>query len=317
MRNRVSLAEFTVARLRRPGPGGSRVLLVAGRTWLAGSGAPDEHRVPVRLLDRLWLSTRRGVELDVVCGVEHALKLLGGIGTPWNLARYDAVVLLPDLGRSALSGRLRRVLDRLAAVTRVLRVTPDPIVAVADDLLGPWPGRTEIRISPVPGECPAAMVADTVGAALTGVLGAPEAPRAAVTPDGVAEHLHRIAVLAADAFAVESAAIAVTTAGLPRTLAAVGPLDGPPCPRAAVAAEPTLVLDTWRDARFAGDPRLGDREQVRFLAAHPLEHDDGSPFGSLCVSDARPREADDFDPEVLRDLALLASAEIQYAGAGR
>jgi hypothetical protein len=314
----VSLAEFTVARLRRPGPGSARVLLVAGRTWLAGTGAPDEHRVPVRLLDRLWLSTRRGVELDVVCGVEHALRRLAAAGNPWNLARYDAVVLLPDIGRSALTGRLRRVLDRLAGVTRVLRVTPDPIVAAADDLLGPWPGRTEVRIAPEPGECPAAMVAETVGAVLTGVLGASEAPPA-VAPHvvGVADHLHRIAVLAADAFAVDSAAIAVTAAGLPRTLAAVGPLDGPPCPRAAVSWEPTLVLDAWRDARFAGDPRLGDRQQVRFLAAHPLQRDDGSPFGSICVSDARPREAEDFDPEVLRDLAVLASAEIQYAGAGR
>ena len=113
------------------------------------------------------------------------------------------------------------------------------------------------------------------------------------------------------------AAIAVTTDGLPRTLVTVGPTDGPPCPRAAVSPEPTLVLDTWRDPRFAGDPRLGDRQQVRFLAAHPLQHQDGSPFGSICVSDARPRDAEDFDPEVLRDLAVLASAEIQYAGAGR
>ena len=27
-------------------------------------------------------------------------------------------------------------------------LTPDPIVAAADDLLGPWPGRTEVRIAP-------------------------------------------------------------------------------------------------------------------------------------------------------------------------
>jgi hypothetical protein len=309
----VSTTELTAARLRRPGPGGARVLLIAGRTWLDTAGSPDEHRVPVRLLDRLWLSTRRGIELDVVCGVDRVLRLLDTFGEGWNLRDYDAVVLLPDIGRSAMGSRLQRVLLRMAGITRVLRVTADQEVAEVGPIGSGW---TEVRFPHVQGACPAAVVAEAVSGALVDVLERTRLPRhAAPHVDTVADHLRRIATLAASAFAVQSSAIAVTRGGRPRTLAAVGPLDGPPCPRAAVAPSPTLVLDTWRDERFIGDPRLGDRDQVRFFAAHPLEGTDGRAIGTISVSDALPRAADEFDADVLRDLAVLASAEIQYAGA--
>jgi len=310
----VSTSDLTAARLQRPGPGRSRILLIAGRTWLEASGSPDEHRAPVRLLDRLWLSSRRGIELDVVCDVGRVLRLLESFSGAWDVGAYDAIVLLPDLGRPPLTQRLQRVIDRLAGITRVIGVTDtalhDPVrPAAARDTTG-W---NELRIVPEPGTCPVALVAEAVGAALFGVLETDPAPAPSPAPTALAEHLQRIAVIASTAFEVGSAAIAVLSAGRARTLAAVGPaLGDQACVRAA-AMRPMVVLDTWHDARLARDVR--PRGEVRFFAAHPLELVDGSAMGALSISDVEPRSADEFDPEVLHDLAVLASAELQYAGA--
>jgi hypothetical protein len=314
---RMSTTDLTAARLRRPGPNGARILLVAGRSWLEATTSPDEHRVPVRMLDRLWLSSRRGIELDVVCDVGRVVRLLESFADAWNVAGYDAVVLLPDLARAPLPPRLQRVIERLADVTRVLGVTdtairpgPAEVPTSADR------GWHEIRVAPTPGECPASLVADVVGAALLGVLAPGAAARALAPapskPDTAIEHLQRIAVIASTAFAVGSAAIAVLTAGRSRTIAAVGPaLGDQACVRAA-AVRPMLVLDAWRETRLARDVR--PRGEIRFFAGHPLELADGSAMGTLSISDTEPRTEDEFDPDVLRDLAVLASAELQYAG---
>jgi hypothetical protein len=316
-RGSVSTTDLTAARLHRPGPSGARILLLAGRSWLEASASPDQHRVPVCLLDRLWLSTRRGIELDVVCGVSHVLRLLETFGDAWDVASYDAVVLLPDLARSPLPPRLLRVVDRLATVTRVLGVSDAAIRPGAPAALPPAAGVgwQEVRIAPRTGECRAAMVAEAVGAALLGALDPYAGLRVLEAPkrDALVEHLQRIAVIASSAFDVGSAAIAVLTAGRSRTLAAVGPaLADQACVRAA-AVRPLLVLDAWHDTHLASDVR--PRGEVRFFAAHPLELDNGSAMGTLSVFDTEPRAADEFDPEVLRDLAVLASAELQYAGA--
>jgi hypothetical protein len=309
-RGTVSTTDLTAARLHRPGPNGVRILLIAGRSWLEATASPDEHRAPVRLLDRLWLSTRRGVELDVVCDVARVLRLLESFSDAWDVASYDAVVLLPDLSRSPLSPRLLRVVDRLATATRVVGVSDVAIRPGAPSELpaSAGVGWHEIRIEPQRGGCPAAMVADAVGADLLGALGHRGELRMLEPPerDPVREHLQRIAVIASSAFAV-------LTGGRARTLAAVGPaLGDQACVRVA-AVRPVVVLDAWHETHLARDARPhGD---VRFFAAHPLELDDGSAMGTQSVFDTEPRTADEFDPEVLHDLAVLASAELQYAGA--
>lgn len=313
----MSTTDLTAARLRRPGPNGARILLLAGRSWLESVSSSDEHRVPVRLLDRLWLSTRRGVELDVVCDVPRVLRLLETFDDAWDVAQYDAVVLLPDLGRMPLPARLQRVIDRIALVTRVLGVADTPIRPGAPEVPAPHSsaGWHELRITPHPGDCPASMVAEAVATALLGVLDPLSRARSIEAPkrDTVVQHLQRIALVASSAFAVGSSAIAVLTGGRARTLAAVGPaLGDQPCVRAA-AVRPVLVLDTWRDSTLARDVR--PRGAIRFFAAHPLELVDGSAMGTLSVFDTEPRTADEFDADILRDLAVLASAELQYAGA--
>jgi hypothetical protein len=309
----VSTTDLTAARLRRPGPDGARILLVAGRSWLESTSSPDQHRVPVRILDRLWLSSRRGIELDVVCGVERVVRVLETFADGWDIAGYDAVVLLPDLGRPALPARLQRVIDRISGVTRVLGVSD---VAMRNDdaarSSGGLVGWREVRIAPEPGACPAALVAEVVGAALLGVLDRTAAPLA-LAPLTVTDHLQRIALLASSALAVGSATIAVLADEGARTLAAVGPAMAHHGYVRAAAVRPLVVLDAWQDVRLARDVR--PHEGIRFFAAHPLEVDDGSAMGTLSVFDTEPRSEDDFDLEVLRDLAVLASAELQYAGA--
>jgi hypothetical protein len=310
----VPASDLTAARLRRPGPGGARILLVAGRSWLTTTRASDQERVPVRLLDRLWLSTRRGVELDVVCGVSRVLRLLESPNDGWDLQHYDAVVLLPDPGRSALPARLQRVIDQLAGLTRVLGVSDtairpgDPVPSDGDAI-----GWEEIRIASSR-QRSASLVADAVGAALHDVLDHDEnadvqAPTRII---GIGEHLQRIALLASTALEVGSVAITALVAGQPRTLATVGPVIGDHACLRAGAVRAVVVLDAWHEHRPAGEVRpLG---AVRFFAAHPLELADGSAMGALSVFDAQPRTADEFDADVLHDLAVLTSAELQYAG---
>lgn len=311
----MSTTELTAARLQRPGPDGARILLIAGRSWLESTTSPDQHRVPVRILDRLWLSARRGIELDVVCGVGRIVRLLETFADAWDVAAYDAVVLLPDLGRPPLSPRLLRVLDRVSTVTRVLGVS-DAVIRPGDRtgaLPGATTGWSEIRIVQEPGACPAALVAEAVGGALLGVLDRSAGAQQPAQPETVTDHLRRIALLASTALAVGSATIAVLGSGRARTLAAVGSVIPDESLVLAAAVRPVVVLDTWRDDRLARAVRPGGG--VRFFAAHPLEIEDGSLMGTLSVLDAEPRTADDFDVDVLRDLAVLASAELQYAGA--
>ena len=312
----MSITDLTAARLRRPGADGARILLIADRSWLEAADPADDQRVPVRLLDRVWLSSRRGVELDVVCGVGRVLRILESFAEAWDVAAYDAVVVLPDLGSSPLPHRLQRVLDRLAERTRVLGVCDVPF-------RGPVPppgqasraGWRDVRIAPLRGGSAASLVAETVSTSLLGVLQPGVVSRALEAPkrDTVADHLQRIAVIASSAFAVGSAAIAVLTSGRTRTLAAVGPANpDQACVRAA-AVRPMVVLDAWHETHLARD--LRPQGAMRFFAAHPLELADGSAMGTISVFDTQPRAADEFDGEILRDLAVLASAELQYAGA--
>jgi GAF domain-containing protein len=54
---------------------------------------------------------------------------------------------------------------------------------------------------------------------------------------------------------------------------------------------------------------------IRFYIAHPIESADGYRIGSFCVYDPEPRDVRGLDLSVLRDLALLAQAEITGADA--
>jgi GAF domain-containing protein len=75
-------------------------------------------------------------------------------------------------------------------------------------------------------------------------------------------------------------------------------------------AEPTVIADAARDPRVMSSPLVRGPHPIRFYAAHPIESPDGYRIGSFCVYDSEPRELEEVNLEVLRDLALLAQAEI-------
>jgi CheY-like chemotaxis protein len=70
------------------------------------------------------------------------------------------------------------------------------------------------------------------------------------------------------------------------------------------------VTDALHDSRFADNPLVAGLPRVRFYAGAPLAAPDGSLVGSLCVVDSRPRELDQQQLVLLRDLADLVQAEL-------
>lgn len=132
---------------------------------------------------------------------------------------------------------------------------------------------------------------------------------------GLTPHLERVVLLARNTFDVPFAQVNLLDHGHVRTLAFVGaPGDSAVQPICAITVRgsgPTIIADTWADPRLDANPHVhGADHPVRFYAAHPIESIDGYRIGTLCVFDLKPHDVHDLDPAVLRDLALLAEAEI-------
>jgi hypothetical protein len=78
-------------------------------------------------------------------------------------------------------------------------------------------------------------------------------------------------------------------------------------------AGPTVVGDATLDPVLRTSPLVQRPHPIRFYVAHPIESADGYRIGSFCVYDSEPRDVQGLDLAVLRDLALLAQAEITGA----
>ena len=86
------------------------------------------------------------------------------------------------------------------------------------------------------------------------------------------------------------------------------------CGYAILEEDPLVVLDARRDPRFADNPLVRGRPDIRFYAGMPVYGADGSAYGALCVIDTQER--DSVDPallETLRNLARQVSAQIANA----
>jgi hypothetical protein len=131
---------------------------------------------------------------------------------------------------------------------------------------------------------------------------------------GLTPDLERVVLLARNTFDVPFAQVNLLDHGRVRTLAFVGgPGDAavqPICSITVRGSGPTVIADTWDDRRLDDNPHVHGEHPVRFYAAHPIESLDGYRIGTLCVFDLVPHEQDEVDFGVLRDLALLAEAEI-------
>lgn len=251
--------------------------------------------------------------------------------------------------RSARAGRLaRKVIPSLAVASRVLvvrlRVGADLGLESVDV---PWDDRSLMSSIGVelgsdglfqPGPMRADAIADEVATLLhdcgdraaAGIGGTASERRALPQPEadrqravdrttealgGLTPHLQRVVLMARNTFDVPFAQVNLLDHGRVRTIAFVGsPGDAaeqPICAITVLGSGPTIIPDTWQDHRLDENPHVhGVDHPVRFYAAHPIESLDGYRIGTLCVFDLKPHDVDDIDPSVLRDLALLAEAEI-------
>ena len=74
---------------------------------------------------------------------------------------------------------------------------------------------------------------------------------------------------------------------------------------------PFIVLDALADDRVSHSLMVTEDPHIRFYAGFPVESPSGERIGALCVFDPEPREADDVDPTMLRQLAHLIQAELR------
>ena len=84
------------------------------------------------------------------------------------------------------------------------------------------------------------------------------------------------------------------------------PRDVSFCGHAILQDELLLVPDAKQDKRFHDNPLVTGEPNIRFYAGYPLTVPNGNKMGTLCLIDTRPRELDDEERGLLRDLAGMA-----------
>lgn len=324
----VRTGRFTISRLHRTGTAPARVLVIGGALLDApdpGNGAGFSSL----LADRLWLRLQRGLDLDVLWELRPVLEAVRRGPATRRLWRYDAVVLLLDAAPARRRGHrgadrlLPAVLPELAAVGPVLVVRPGHQHVAPDGL----EGITEVSGGVDPHET-LELLTEELGRLLGPVTEA-DPPRAddeverqaavdalALPTRPVSQRLLRIVDIARDALLVRYAQItvvdhdelwALVSAGLDR---GVFRRANSLCDRTISGREPVIAPDLLAVYPAERLPLLPDGGPIRFFAAHPIESLDGYRIGALCVFDSVPRAADEVDVVALRDLALLAEAEI-------
>lgn len=88
------------------------------------------------------------------------------------------------------------------------------------------------------------------------------------------------------------------------------PRDVSFCGHAILQDELLLVSDAKQDKRFHDNPLVTGEPNIRFYAGYPLTVPNGNKMGTLCLIDTKPRELDDEERGLLRDLAGMAEQEL-------
>ena len=78
------------------------------------------------------------------------------------------------------------------------------------------------------------------------------------------------------------------------------------CGHAILKDDLLLVRDAREDERFHDNPLVTGEPNIRFYAGYPLTVPNGNKMGTLCLLDTKPRELDDEERALLRDLAEMA-----------
>jgi hypothetical protein len=351
-------------RLHHSGAQPVKVLLMGDRAHLLAEvgGATLAERAA----DRMWLSTRHGVDLDVLTDLAPVLRAVQGVFHTWRLWRYD--VVLVALGEGLDSSRrprtlalvgdlLEEVIEDAADATEVVVIGPPAEAstgsrhaAAPEDRLRSTVGKlgsARVRFRSVESaEDPlqrsrawATALGEEVAASVQRLQHAAPTSTAAERRDQADDERERqqaldalhvigrdadprlddLVELARTAFGTESAEINFIDHDRQWKMAVAGSERGENprghsfCSTTIQHAEPTVVSDASVDPLFRDSPLVRGPHPIRFYAAHPIESPDGYRIGSFCVYDSEPRDVRGLDLAVLRDLALLAQAEITGA----
>ncbi|TFW10651.1 helix-turn-helix domain-containing protein [Massilia arenosa] len=79
----------------------------------------------------------------------------------------------------------------------------------------------------------------------------------------------------------------------------------------ALLGESMVVEDALQDPRFRENPLVTGEPHIRFYAGFPLQDAHGFRLGTLCVLDREARKLRERELKALRELAIMASEEIQ------
>jgi diguanylate cyclase (GGDEF)-like protein len=82
------------------------------------------------------------------------------------------------------------------------------------------------------------------------------------------------------------------------------------CGHAILGDEIFEVSDALLDSRFSDNPLVTESPNIRFYAGCPLTVANGSKLGTLCILDQEPRNFDEEDKILLRDLARMVEVEL-------
>jgi diguanylate cyclase (GGDEF)-like protein len=89
------------------------------------------------------------------------------------------------------------------------------------------------------------------------------------------------------------------------------PRDVSFCGHAILDDKPLIIKDARADKRFADNPLVTQKPNIRFYAGRSIKAPDGSRIGTLCVIDHEPKEISDDDVTALNDLAQLVESEFR------
>lgn len=88
------------------------------------------------------------------------------------------------------------------------------------------------------------------------------------------------------------------------------------CGHAILGEDAFVVENAANDERFQDNPLVVGAPNIRFYAGHPLADPGGNRLGTLCIIDSNPRTFGAADQAVLRDLAMVAQAELSFVQLG-
>lgn len=319
-----------------------------------------------RVADRLWLQTRRGLDLDLVWELRPVLQAMKEGLSSWRLWRYDAVVVFLPHQPVGIASRwqargvgslLEDVIAAAAPLSHVLVVSvggSDASTALGRtgkkrSTFSPVVKHEEVStegVTRVSTTRDAKVLAETVANCLAGPLArtdiAADASSAArqfwraqsddeerrqqaldeltLRTRTVSRRLQHVVDTARETFDSASAELSIMDRDERWIMAASGlpsrdrSRQGSLCNEAIQHRDPTVIGDTWAIPALRGNALQAGADPVRFYAAYPIESIAGYRIGVLCVWDDAPRDAADVDISTLRDLALLAEAELISAG---